>query len=181
MKDGIRKKILEKRLNLEEKLYNEYNFLIINKVFNFIKDFEFQSIAMYYPFRKEVNLLNLVELLKNRDILFPKIKGKSMQFIKVRNFDEFKKGKFGIMEPIGEYYDKEIDIFLVPGVAFDKKLYRLGYGGGYYDRYFSNHKKGFLIGVAFDFQILNELPIFEHDIKMDVIITEKRILKGEKI
>ncbi|WP_129408828.1 5-formyltetrahydrofolate cyclo-ligase [Marinitoga lauensis] len=181
MKDGIRKMMLKKRLNLEKSLYDKYSILITERILKYLNDLNFKSIAMYYPFRNEVNLLSLIETLKNKEILFPKVKGKDMNFIKITSLNDFEKGNFGIMEPRGESYNKEIDIFLVPGVAFDKKLYRLGYGGGYYDRYFSNHKKGFLIGVAFDFQILNELPIFEHDIKMDIIITEKRILKGEKI
>ncbi|SHE27357.1 5-formyltetrahydrofolate cyclo-ligase [Marinitoga hydrogenitolerans DSM 16785] len=181
MKDGIRKVMLKKRMSLEKDMYDRYSYLIRTNILKYIENRKFKSIAMYYPFRKEVDLLNLIDLLKDKDILFPKIKGKDMYFVKISSFDEFEKGKYGIMEPVGEIYNKIIDIFLIPGIAFDERLFRLGYGGGYYDRYFSKYKKGLLIGTAFDFQILKDVPTYNHDIKMDVIITEKRIIKGDNL
>jgi 5-formyltetrahydrofolate cyclo-ligase len=179
MKNDIRKEILKKRLNLDISLYKKYNQIIYEKVLEFLSNVEFNSIAMYYPFKKEVDLLKLVEVLKDKDILFPKVIGNNMIFVKINTFSDFKKGKFGIMEPIGESYGKEIDVYLIPGVAFDKRLYRLGYGGGYFDKYFSNQRSGLKVGIAFDFQIIDKLPIFDYDIKMDKIITEKRIIEGD--
>ncbi|KAF2955661.1 5-formyltetrahydrofolate cyclo-ligase [Marinitoga sp. 38H-ov] len=179
MKDGIRKIFLEKRKKMLESEYNEYSLIIRENIKNFLKDLDYNNIAMYYPFRKEVDLLPLIYEFKDKNLFFPKVIDKDMKFIKISSINDFKKGKFGIMEPAGNYYTDEIDVFLIPGVTFDNNLFRLGYGGGYYDRYFSKHKRGLLIGIAFDFQIIKELPAFEHDIKMDAIITEKRILKGD--
>ncbi|GAB6188739.1 5-formyltetrahydrofolate cyclo-ligase [Marinitoga arctica] len=179
MKKILREIMLEKRKSINKKEYIEKSYIISEKIAKLLNFTFFNSIAMYYPFRNEVDILNLIDIFYEKDILFPKICGKNMYFVKINSIMDFKKGKFGIMEPIGEEFKSDIDVFLIPGVAFDEKLYRLGYGGGYYDRYFSKHKKSFLIGVGFDFQILKELPIFDHDIKMDIIITEKRILKGD--
>jgi 5-formyltetrahydrofolate cyclo-ligase len=179
MKDGIRKTLLKKRKELPEEEYDKKSIIILENIRNILNNFNYNNIAMYYPFRKEVNILPLLEIIDEKNIFFPKIVGNEMTFVKISSMNDFEKGKFGIMEPIGNYYSDNIDVFLIPGVAFDIKFYRLGYGGGYYDRYFSNHKRGFLIGIAFDFQVVKELPSFEHDIKMDMIITENRILKGE--
>jgi len=90
-----------------------------------------------------------------------------------------KLNKYGIPEP--EKVKKVLpDIILVPIVAFDKHLYRIGYGGGYYDRYIekiTNKKKIFKIGVAYSFQKISKVPINKYDKKLDIIITEKYILK----
>lgn len=179
MKNDIRKEFLRKRLNLDVSLYEKYNQVIYEKVLEFLSNVEFNSIAMYYPFKKEVDLLKLVGVLKDKDILFPKVIGNNMIFVKINSFSDFKKGKFGIMEPSGGPYGKEIDVYLIPGVAFDKKLYRLGYGGGFFDKYFSKQRTGLKVGIAFDFQIIDKLLVFDYDIKMDKIITEKRIIEGD--
>lgn len=179
MKTKFRKDFLSQRLNLNIEEYKKLNKNIFDRILKILSKKNFNSIAMYYPFKKEVDLLKLMDVLKDKDILFPKVFGKEMEFIKINSLNDFKKGKFGIMEPEGEFYDKQIDIYLIPGLAFDKQLYRLGYGGGYFDKYFAKHQRTLLIGVCFDFQILEKLPILNHDIKMDMIVTEKRILKGE--
>ena len=90
-----------------------------------------------------------------------------------------KLNKFGIPEPekIKKVYP---DIIFVPLVAFDRRLYRIGYGGGYYDRYIhkiTNKKKLFKIGIAHSCQKISKVPINKHDKKLDIIITEKYILR----
>ena len=93
--------------------------------------------------------------------------------------DLLKLNKLGIPEP--EKIKKVIpELILVPLVAFDKKLFRIGYGGGYYDRYIEKYliKKNILkVGVAYSFQKINKVPINKFDKKLDIIITEKYILK----
>jgi len=90
-----------------------------------------------------------------------------------------KLNKYGIPEP--EQIKKVFpDIMLVPLVAFDKRLYRIGYGGGYYDRYIdkiSNKKKIFKIGIAHSCQKINKVPTNKYDKKLDIIITEKYVLR----
>ncbi len=93
--------------------------------------------------------------------------------------DLLKLNKYGIPEP--EKIKKVIpDILFIPLVAFDKNLYRIGYGGGYYDRYIqkNSNKKNFLkVGIAFSYQKINRVPINKFDKKLDIIITENYILK----
>ena len=102
-----------------------------------------------------------------------------MEFYKWHKNDPLLINKYGIPEPetINRVYP---DILFVPLVAFDKKLNRLGYGGGFYDRYIqkiSKKKKVVKVGLAFSFQKLKAIPTNKHDKKLDIIITEKDIIK----
>ncbi len=94
---------------------------------------------------------------------------------------DLKPGVFGILEPRKEsaslFNAGEIDLIVVPGVAFDEKRNRIGYGAGFYDRFLKSVKPDCLkIGIAFEFQIYNTIPIEEHDMPLDLIITENRII-----
>ena len=116
---------------------------------------------------------------KNYTLSLPKVaKNNNMDFFKWSFKDPLKINKYGIPETIS---DKKIypNILLIPLVGFDDKLNRLGYGGGYYDRYLSkvqNNYEIIKIGVGFSFQKIKKLPINKYDKKLDYIITEKKII-----
>ena len=102
-----------------------------------------------------------------------------MDFFEWSINDPLKINKYGIPEPISKVI-KYPDILLVPLVGYDDNLNRLGYGGGFYDRYIDKIekiKKIILIGLAFSYQKIKSLPVNQHDKKLDFIITEKEILK----
>lgn len=132
-----------------------------------------KTIAIYYPINKEIQLLDLMSDHDKR-FCFPKIihfAESSMDFFEAGN--EFVDSIFGMKEPTGRYVDSsEIDMFLVPGLAFSKQGYRLGYGKGFYDRYLKGIDKP-KIGVAFDYQILDEIPFHDEDQKMTSLVSEK--------
>ncbi len=98
----------------------------------------------------------------------------------MKSWKELSIGSYGILEPRTEKIRKtrveDIDLIIVPGVAFDKKGNRIGHGKGYYDRLLdkTNATK---IGLAFEFQLLKEIPTDKHDLPIDILITEKRIIK----
>ena len=176
----IRKKILKKRKenyykNLSINKNKFLKFLLNNKLNNKI-------IGGYYPYNYEVDILEILKLLekKNYKISLPKIKKKrQMNFFKW-SFDEpLSISKYGIPEPIS----KKIiypDILMIPLVAFDDKLNRLGYGGGYYDRYISKYRgkdKIIKIGIGFSFQKIKSLPVGKYDKRLDFIITEKGFIE----
>ena len=103
--------------------------------------------------------------------------GRVMYFLQIGNLKELQKSRFGVMEPLGEKEDAIIpekgDLFLVPGILFDRKKNRIGYGGGYYDKYFTEYKGYRKIGLAFSEQISeNPLPAEKYDIPLDDIVTE---------
>ena len=100
---------------------------------------------------------------------------REMHFYEIRSLAELSEGRFGVREPKGGAVcvPKEGDLLLVPGLLFDGKKNRLGYGGGYYDTYFAKHKEGKRIGLAFAAQrFAEELPTEETDVPLDAVITE---------
>ena len=101
-----------------------------------------------------------------------------MHFSELNNISDLHENSFGMFEPAdSKKVDSEkIDVFVVPGIAFDKKGHRIGWGKGFYDKFFgANKTKGKKIGLAFDFQIVEKIPFEQFDVKMDLIVTEKRI------
>ena len=149
----------------------------------FSKELSYQSVVIYYPFDNEASPLEIMNYLhsKNKDVLLPVIENdsKKLLFAKCDIQSELIKNNFGIFEPKNkEFVDiEDIDIALIPCVAFNDKLFRLGMGGGYYDRTFSKKSSTMLIGMAYSFQYENESFEEKHDIKMDYVITQKGILK----
>ena len=118
-------------------------------------------------------MLNKWEGEKN--LFLPVIDGENL-VIKRYDKESVRVGAFGIIEPLGAEIDSEIiDFIIVPAVAFDRNLNRLGRGKGYYDRLLSE-SKAFFAGVGYHAQLLDYIPVEEHDIKMNCIITEREIL-----
>ena len=179
-KSTIRKKILK----LRKKKYSKnlsISFVNLSKLLK-KKKFKSKIIGAYYPFNYELNILNILETFEKKKyiISLPKIaKNNKMNFFKWSFMEPLKINKFGIPETNS---NKRINpnILLIPLVGFDEQLNRVGYGGGYYDRYLSkvkDHQKIIKVGVGFSFQKIKNIPINKHDIKLDYIITEKKIIE----
>ena len=179
-KSKIRSKILKIRKNNSNK-----NFKISSdKFFSFLKKnmYNLNNLGGYYPSNFEIDDLEILELLekKNYKISLPIVKkNNQMDFFKWSKNDPLKINKYGIPEPSSsKKFDP--DILLVPLVGYDNNLNRLGYGGGFYDRYIEKiekFKKVIKIGLAFSYQKVKNIPINPYDKKLDFIITEKEILK----
>ena len=177
------KKILrEKLLNNRKKNYLYISTKHILNIFKFIKN-KYKNIKIiggYVPINYEYDCLNLLKFLesKNYIISLPVIKNNSrMDFYKYSFKEPLKINNLGIQEPIKSSKKIVPDLIFVPLVGYDKNLNRLGYGGGFYDRYFEANKlkKIFKIGLAFSFQKIKKLPISKFDKKLDKVITEKII------
>ena len=180
LKSELRKKILKVR-----KKFNTKNIqLNFNQIIKIIKKEKITKkiIGGYYPINFEVDDLELLKKLeKNKfDISLPVVnKNFQMDFYKWSFSDLLKINKFGIPEP--ETQNKVYpDILLVPLVAFDNNLNRLGYGGGYYDRLIaklSQKKRCLKIGLALSIQKIDKVPINIYDQKLDYIVTNKYTVK----
>ena len=180
----IKSKIRSKILTLRKKNVNKNFRINPRKLFFLLKKnkYNLKNIGGYYPFNFEIDDLKILELFekKNFKISLPIIKkNNQMDFFKWSNNDPLKINKYGVPEPLVS----EIiypDILLVPLVGYDNYLNRLGYGGGFYDRYIKKIKKIkkiIKIGLAFSYQKLKNIPINQYDEKLDFIVTEKEILK----
>ncbi len=179
-KSEIRKKILKKRKE------NYFKNLSINKnkFLKFLENNKLNNkiIGGYYPYNYEIDVLEILKLLKKKNykISLPKIGKKNQMNFFEWSFDKpLSINKYGIPEPIS----KKIiypDVLMIPLVAFDDNLNRLGYGGGYYDRYFAKFlkkKKIIKIGIAYSFQKLQKIPTNKYDIRLDNVFTEERFYK----
>mgnify|MGYP001492643342 CR=1 FL=1 len=178
-KSEIRKKILKIRKQKSSKSLN-INFEYLLKILKKKKDIG-KVIGGYYPYNYEVEVIEiLINLEKqNYQISLPKIKKNSqMDFFCWSSQDPLQINKYGIPEPAS---GKKIvpNILLVPLVAFDKNCNRIGYGGGYYDRYLQKiekKKKILSIGFAFSFQEINKVNRNKFDKKLDYILTNKSLI-----
>ena len=177
-------KIRSKILKLRKENFNRNLKINLNKFFSFLKIniHNAKIIGGYYPSNYEIDDLEILHLLDNQNfkISLPIVKKNSqMNFYSWSKKDPLKINKFGIPEPISSKILYP-DILLVPLVGFDKNLNRLGYGGGFYDRYIEKIdkiKKVTKIGLAFSYQEIKSVPINQYDKKLDHIITEKEILR----
>ena len=136
-------------------------------------------LALYHAISGEVQTAGLIEKwYREKKILLPLIKGNDLQLLLYAGKESLKTGAFGISEPTEDciaVQEREIDLIIVPGVAFDRQRNRLGRGKGFYDRLLSTLDIP-KIGVCYDFQLKDRIPVEPFDQKMDLIITEKEIV-----
>lgn len=195
-KRKLRKEFLKKRDNLSREEI-EFNSGKIEKRLFALPEFRRAKTIMFYAsFRSEVatgKMMRNAMRLKKR-IAVPVVHGEKIVACEIKNLrKELTKGSFGIKEPEKEFRRrvnrKKIDLVVVPGVVFDNRGGRLGYGRGYYDRFLRsksirsrmNHShQCALIGLAFDLQIARQIPLKKKDVKVDKIVTESRIINCKK-
>lgn len=180
MKKELRKEIIKKRdeLDCTEKKIKDKK--IIEKLKGTKEYKEAKEIFIYIGFGSEINTKILIEdaLEDGKEVCVPKVINKEMVFIKINSLENLVTSNYGILEPVGDKNNFNVDnlgLIIMPGLAFDKQGNRLGYGGGYYDKFLSNNKINVKkIALAYNFQILDKVPSEEHDIKVDSIITEEK-------
>lgn len=145
----------------------------------FYKKYSFLNIFLfYYPIENEVNTLPLIERIyaEGKQIYLPVVCGKNMIFKRFEGFDKLYAGKYGIYEPAGKELNILPDIMCIPGVAFDENCNRIGYGGGYYDRYLAVENTIIKSAFAYEFQIIDKIATENFDKPVDEIFTENRII-----
>jgi len=134
-------------------------------------------IATYMPIKNELDVGFLCAILQDAGhiLCLPHIEGAEMQFYEYKIGDELRANKFGIFEPLSSTKQVEPSVIIVPMLAFDRSKNRLGYGGGYYDKYLQN-STALKVGAAFAAQEIEQIPHEPHDAKMDIIVTDDFIL-----
>lgn len=184
-KQQIRKALKQKRDSLTQEQVQELSEQICRQIQCHKWFQQAEEIYFYYPLGKEVNLLSLAQkaLDLGKKAAFPKVDGKEMDFYQTASLNEFQEGCFHVMEPVGKEkaYEKNA-LVLVPGLGFDVFGGRIGYGGGYYDRYFSRRPHRYKLGVSYAGQLTEILCREPHDILMDGVVTEEGVfLRKEEL
>ncbi len=143
-----------------------------------------KTVHCYVAWRNEVNTNQLIKdtLQTGRRVIVPVIDLSSHILLhsEIKGFDELKKGTFGILEPPKDRFRKvkisEFDLVIVPGVAFDLSGHRIGFGGGFYDGFLGS-VKATKIALAYEFQIVDEIPTRAEDEKVDILVSEKNVYR----
>jgi len=143
-----------------------------------------KTVMCYYPLNDEVDTsLVMNEIMESgKELLLPKCDNekKNISPCKINNLTtDLILGYAGIMEPSKQTFStsKKVDLILVPGRSFSPKGYRVGRGEGYYDRFLQDNFSSLKIGIAFEFQLVKDIIVDQHDIAMDYIVTEKKVIK----
>ena len=171
LKNRIRESLREKRGQIDEDFLKKKSKEVCDIFLSSTLYKDSESIFCYVPYSNEIDTRSILNriLLDSKILLIPKIVGKEMLAVKVDNLNGLIKNSYGILEPISdEGYDKEdIDIIIVPALGFDNNGHRIGYGGGYYDKYLVDYEGGTIGFVLKDFIIEN----FQHEDK-DIPVKE---------
>ncbi len=185
VKNEIRRRILSKRNALSTSEISDRSLVIQRHVTNLSHYKSAKIIAAYFPIGSEVRTEHIIDsaLKSQKVVLLPKVASNKIAFSRVFRADfrdnKLVEGRFRILEPPRSSYNaqKNIDLLIVPGIAFDKYGNRIGYGKGYYDRFIEQNDFRFSIGLGFHFQVLDyALPYCDIDQRLHAIATERNVL-----
>jgi len=191
-KTNLRQEFLKRRDSLSRHEIDSRSEKIEKELFTLPEFRRAKTVMFYVSFRSEVETEKMIRnaLDVRKRVVIPVVDGQKIGVAGIKNFKkELTKGSFGIREPKKEFRgtvdQKEIDLVVVPGVVFDKRGGRLGYGRGYYDRFLRSKSirsrmgrshQCVVIGLAFDLQIAGKIPLVEKDVRVDKIVTESGII-----
>lgn len=182
-KKALRRDLLAGRRAMDQATWQTASKAAQQRLVNLELFLQAGCIALYSPIQQEVDteLLFTTARSTGKRVLYPVVCGNNLQFREVSEADQRTAGAFGILEPCNVTEDHSltaVDLIVVPGVAFDLQGHRIGFGKGYYDRCLSQlPKHGTLVGLCHDFQLLDKIPAEGHDIRMQYVVTDKRIVQ----
>lgn len=178
-KQAIRKTVFQRRKEADPARIKTDSAAICQKLCSLPAFREASWIYLYIDYKNEVMTEGIMKeaLKQGKRVAAPKVTGKDMIFYEITSAGDLEPGYFGILEPKeGLLPTDQADAFLVmPGVAFDKNRNRTGYGGGFYDRYLEKHPHLYKAAIAFEFQMMEQVPTEPTDIVPDILITESEI------
>ncbi|NQU98280.1 5-formyltetrahydrofolate cyclo-ligase [Candidatus Woesearchaeota archaeon] len=177
-KQTLRQEILVKRNSLSKEVVANKSNKIKKILFDLEEFTASRKVHCYISIDNEVQTHTLItEISETKEVFIPYVVGDEIKYTKFLGFAKLKKGIFEILEPINPIEETiPLDIVIVPGIVFDQKGHRLGYGKGYYDKFLRKISNALKIGLAFEKQVVKELPNQTHDIPVDIIITEERVM-----
>ena len=133
------------------------------------------TLILYSPLNDEMDVSPIINdaYANGKLVLLPKVVGDDLELRIYKGVESLERGAFGILEPMGEVFfdDDNVDVAIIPGMAFDRLGNRLGRGKGYYDRLLPRLRNTYKIGVCFPFQFLDDIPSEAHDVKMDCVVS----------
>lgn len=182
-KKDLRKSLQEQLATLTKADYEHYSYLIAKRLYKETVWKEANTIGITISKMPEVDTYQIIRKCweAGKKVVIPKCspKDRRMEFRTLTAFNQLESVYYGLLEPVPgmteEVQPDEIDLLIVPGLAYTSRRFRLGFGGGYYDRFLQNYK-GHTLSLAFHMQIAEEIPIEEHDLPVEKIITDQGII-----
>ncbi len=176
-------KILRNELSSQE--IAERSVEIMNKVWQVVQQNKVKRIHTYLPMGSEVKTESLIEkaLEKKMNVAVPKtLSNRQLRHLALTSLKDLVEGKFGTYHPkVEKEYSGNFDLIIVPGLGFDRRNYRLGYGGGYYDTFLKKYPNALKVGIGYGFQLVEELPNEAHDVTLDWVIVDGAQSPPQKI
>ena len=176
-KSEERKKFIKIRSEIKIPVRIKKSEVITTKLIELIDEGDYDGILLYAPLKDEVNVLGIYNHYYDKDRFFPRVSGDTMEFYKVESLKDLEKGCFNVSEPVKTCeaisFDKDKKyICVMPGVSFDEQGYRIGYGKGYYDKYFGSLDAANIckVGVCFEECKSEGIEADDNDIKADKVI-----------
>ena len=189
IKRTIRRETLQKRDSIAKNLKTEKDISILQRIIMLPEFSDAKTILFYASFRSEADTMDMIKLSLHLGKLavLPRVCKKEhiLKLYEIKNMDELARGYMWILEPSVDEARlrklSDIDLVIIPGAAYDTHGNRLGYGAGYYDKLLAKSQilipKPFLIAPAYEEQIVEKIPAEPHDIKVDMIVTDKRVIR----
>lgn len=182
-KQKVRRTVKTKLSQLSDDMRVEYTKQIVQQLF-FLEDWkQAKVIGITISIPPEIPTLPIIEQAwrEGKEVAVPKChpENRTMEFKKITSFEQLESVYSGLLEPVAETEtigSAQMDLLLVPGLAFTKAGYRLGFGGGYYDRFLASYK-GITLALAYECQVVDELPIEMHDLPVQKIVTTNKIFQ----
>jgi 5-formyltetrahydrofolate cyclo-ligase len=171
----------DKRKTMLPEDVREHSALVCAQILSLSQYADAKHVLLYFPIRNEVDVTPVLEdaFIKGKKVYLPVIRQENrMEACEYNEFDMLIKNEFNILEPMGSdvIAPEKLDFIIVPGVAFDRRLYRIGFGAGYYDRYLPLAVNAYKAGAAYAFQIVELIEEENHDVCLDALVTERDIL-----
>ena len=188
MKEKLRKMLIKRRKNLSKTEVLENSKKIEKKLFEINEFKQASTILFYVSYDNEVYTHDIIKkcLKKDKNVVVPIVnkEKKSLTLSKLELWSNLESAAYNILEPkkecIKEIPADKIDMIIIPGVGFDEQGRRIGHGKGYYDKLLKDSKHSNHIGLAFEMQIVEKIPSEKHDIPVETIVTEKRVINCKK-
>jgi len=178
-KSILRQEMLRHRAEIDSHIKKDYDQWVCNELYKGIQEWDYQVIHTYIPMGDEIDILPLINRLleDGRVVIAPKtLAQRKLEHRVLVSTQQLEKGMYGTSHPTNTIeYIGELDLIIAPGLAYDYKGNRLGYGGGYYDTFLAEHIHTHIVGLAYPFQRMKYLPIDSHDIPVNDVISKREM------
>lgn len=171
--------MLNSRSKILPEAKKKYDQWICETLYNIINEWDYQVIHTFLPMNDEIDIFPLIDSLieDGRIVIAPRtLTNRKLEHLVLVSIHQLEEGLYGTKHPAKSIeYVGNIDLIITPGLAFDFKGNRLGYGGGYYDTFLSGHTQSHKIGVAYPFQRMKSIPLDRHDLPVNEVISKREL------